>query len=310
MHKLVDIYNKNDYKTVHSLLLDNYDYDKFQKTINIMYDKNTIKDIYYLYYSGNNYDLNEFYNTYNYSNKNININDISFYKKGKTNYFSRGKELYENVTVYSQNGKKSTIGVLKNIKLEIDNGSTLTLDNEVLNCRNNECLIDKIYGGLHEIQYVNNDITYYGLLNIVKNEEKINISGLDSLVKINHKDELKTINEVDNKALLSGVYKIDTCYKKESCGNTKKSYIKIYPDKKIEVYIYNKFEVAGDYYYGIYNINGEYIIMSFNNHTYSAYDYDSKKTTNITTEINISKKYKIIDSKTIKNEDYMFRRLF
>lgn len=306
MNELLSIFNQDDFEYVYDHLFEKLDRDTYDNVIRVMYDKNALKDIYYLYYSNSDYDMNEFYNEYYYGDKNIILDDITFEKIGKTTLVKRSEILYKNISVVSRNGKRSTIGVLHNVSLEIDSGSVLSIDGKELECIGNQCILNKVYGGLHEIQYVNNNITYYGLLNIVSDDQVINISGLESLVKINHKDDLKSIQVQSNSVITPGIYRISKCYKSTGCGDKKKSYMMIYPDNTVEYYIYADFDQAGDYYKGSYFIDRNYFNMSFSGHTYSVYDYDYGSTTRINTEVETQMKYKIKDNKSIYNDDYLF----
>ena len=51
---------------------------------------------------------------------------------------------------------------------------------EKIECINSHCSIDKIYGGIYEIRYTSNGYEYYGLVNIYKDKQVIDITNIES----------------------------------------------------------------------------------------------------------------------------------
>ncbi len=304
--KMTYSFNSNDFEFVYDNLTDKLDKETYDRIISIMYDKSTLKDIYYLYYSKSDYNIGDFYKEFYFGDKNVSNSDISYNYDGKTNLFKRSKITYNYINVSNKNGSKSSVGIINNVTLNVDNNSELYLDGNKCECDSNKCIYKKIYGGIHEIKYVNNNITYYGLLNVVSNDSTINISTLDSLVRINEKTELKTVKDASLSTVKPGIYNMDRCYMSESCANKKKSYLYIFDDNKVEMYLYNSFEAAGNYFYGEWSIDEDNIIFKFDKHVYSLYDYDSREITNIDAEIDMTKKYQILDDETIKSDEYKF----
>lgn len=299
-------FNTNDFEYVYNNLTEKLDKDKYDRIISIMYDKSTLKDIYYLYYSRSEYNIADFYNEFYYGDKNVSSSDIDFNYNGKTTLFKKSIITYNYINVTNKNGSKSAIGIINNVTLNVDNGSELYIDNEKVECNDNKCYFDKIYGGIHEIRYVNNKITYYGLLNIVKNDSEINISTLNSLIRINGKTELKSVKDVSQGSIDVGIYGLSNCYLDDNCGNKKRSYLNIYEDNRVELYLYYSYEVAGSLLTGTWHIDGNNIIFEFTDHIYSLYDYDYKEVNKIETKVDITKKYKIINNRTINNNEYRF----
>ena len=301
-------FNKNDFDYVYDNLTEQLDRESFDDVINLMYDKNALKDIYYLYYSKSEYNIESFYDEFYFGDKNVDIEDIDFNYEGKTNLFKRSKITYNYINIENKAGNKSAIGVLNNITLEVDNGSELFIDGKKIEC-SDKCLIEKIYGGLHQIKYINNKMTYFGLLNIPKNDAEINISSLNSLIKTVDMNEVKPTKDVKaatNSVVKEGIYNIYYCYLDDGCGNKKKSYLKILPDNYIELYLYNNYEVAGNYFYGTYKIDEDILVLHLVKHDYVVYDYDYGQTDHVEVVIDAKRRYKILNDETIDGNDYRF----
>ena len=162
--------------------------NSFNYSVNLMFRKNKLKEIYNLYYS----DLNEddFINNYYYGN-NISLEDIEFIKDGKTNLFKRRTIEYASITIWSRSGNKSSFGVKNNLKLKVGDNSKITIDEVGCEIKNNTCIISYILGGLHTVKYKVEDVEYFGLLNVINNNSEIDISNLDSLVRINNDQEIE-----------------------------------------------------------------------------------------------------------------------
>ena len=183
----VDKFKQRNYDFVYERL-DNKDklkQEDFNRVIDLMYNKNTLEDIYNTYYKDSNIYNNsaEFINEYYYGNKRINIEDIEFLQVGKSSLFKRSKFYYKKINL-NNDYNSSALGVIDNITFNIDNNSTLIVDGKRLSCKDNKCLVDYIYLGLHEINYISNGFTYYGIVNISSNLRDINVNSLDNLVNV------------------------------------------------------------------------------------------------------------------------------
>ena len=72
------------------------------------------------------------------------------------------------------------------------------------------------------------------------------------------------------------------------------------------MYIYITLDVAGDTYYGNYEIKNGFLYLKFDRHVYRMHDYDTKQTTDIEGNLDIEMTFKIDNSSQISNYDYMF----
>lgn len=181
---LTDNFNSKKYDSIYENLYNKeLSKEDLIKSINFLYDKNKLTDIYNEYYQ-DTISLDDFLNKYYYGNNKINVDDIDFIKEGETNLFKRAKYYYDKINLISKGNYKTSIGVIEEITLTIEQNSSLKVDGKEINCSNGICLIDRIYGGIYEINYYSNGFTYYGLLNISASNELIDITNLDSLIKI------------------------------------------------------------------------------------------------------------------------------
>lgn len=183
--KLANLYNNQEYDYIYNNLDNNIlTFKEFMIPLNLMYDKTNLNDIYNKYYLKSNISQESFINEYYYNNNNIIPDDIEFIYEGKTNLIHRRKIKYSKIYVKNKKENTSTIGLLKNINLLIEEHGEIKIDNNYLTCTENKCNIEYIYGGLHEIIYTSNNNTYFGLLNITKDNDNIEISLINNLIKI------------------------------------------------------------------------------------------------------------------------------
>ena len=160
--KYLEEFNGRNYDYVYERLSnkDKLKIEDFNKVIDLMYNKNTLESIYNTYYRDSKIYNNstEFINEYFYGNRKISLDDIEYKQVGKSNLFKRS--------------------------FSIDNNSTLIIDNKRLSCVDNRCLVEYMFMGLHEVNYISNGFTYYGLVNVTSNVRDININSLDNLVNV------------------------------------------------------------------------------------------------------------------------------
>lgn len=308
----VDKFNVNDSRYLYNNFYNesNESYEDFMRPYQLMYDKNALKDIYYLYYKGKGLykDIDEFIKTFYYGNFKVAHNDVSFYSIGKTNLFERREIKYKNVKLYNEFKEFSSLGVINNIRLKIEDNSEIILDDKVLTCVDNECLVDNIFSGLHVIKYKSNNTDYYGIINLKIDNQEIEISLLDSLVKISDnevpiKDDIKPVNANLNK----GLYKLNVCYLDSGCPSKMKSYVRLYEDGKVDYYTYITLDIAGDTYNGTYTISGNFLVLHFDSHVYRMHDYDTKQYTDIEARVDMEMRFKIENSETISNDSFQFK---
>ena len=302
-----EIFNKGQYKEVYEELENDSDltYQDFSKVIKLMYDKGNLKNIYYLYYS-DEMSLDDFVGIFYYGNSKVASDDIVFKEEGITNLVERKDFSYKEINVENRDGYKSSLGLKRNIKFEVENNSTLILDDKELVCIDNECLVDSLFGGLHVIEYNSNDIDYYGIINVWEDKQIIKIAQENSLVKKNKADEEEVVKVIEDLNLNKGKYELKECYLSSGCPSKKKSYINLSENGEAIFYTYITLDQAGDYYKGTYLVEGEFLVLKFNNHIYTVFDYDTKQSTDIEADVDIEFRFKIEDNKTIKNSDYLF----
>ncbi len=308
-----DKFNLNDSKYIYDNMFNDSDltYDDFSVSYNLMYDKNNLKNIYYLYYKNSGYysNLEEFIKMYYYGEYKVSTNNIEYQEYGKTNLFRRKSIDYKLVSVSSIDGYKSSLGLLHNIIIKVEDNSEVVIDDKSINCVDNECLIDNIFGGLHIVKYKSNNIDYYGIVNLVKDKQEIDITNIDSLVKI-EKDviiELDFDEPVINANLNVGNYKLYECYLDDGCPSKTKSYVNLYEDGTVDYYTYITLDIAGDTYHGTYEISGNFLILKFASHIYRVHDYDTKEYTDIEARVDMEMRFKIDDENTIRNDSYKFK---
>lgn len=297
---------KEEYSFIYEhTLADGLTEEDFNTSISLMYDKSKLKNIYYLYYGNTIYNsIDDFIKTYYYGDRGVDKENIEYESIGHTSLIKRKKLYYKSINVTNRNNNTSSLGVKYNISFKIETGGTLKIDDNTLNCQEDTCSLEKIFGGIHELNYKSNGYTYYGLVNIDNSDTEIEITNLESLVKITTPETTETTKVKEN--INTGVYALDTCYLAYSCPVKNKSYLKIMDDNKVIQYTYISLDNAGDYYEGTYEISGGFVVMNFTSHIYQMFDYDTKQRTDIVGEGNITLRYQIIDENTIYNEKYKF----
>ena len=302
--------NDNAYDFVYQNIRDNkgLSLEEFYIPIKLMSDKERLKDIYYTYYNGGNYKtLDEFINTYYFAINDIKNNDILFETKGKTGLFNRKKLYYSSIKLKSSSGLETSLGIKSNVQLKIEGNSEILLDGKSVKCKDNLCKIDYVFGGLHEVKYVSNGYNYYGLLNISKNEEIIDITNLESLIKVNNILNNSFTESKSDYNLKIGKFKLSSCFLDSGCPSKSKSYINLRSDRTCELYTYITLDQAGDKYIGTYEISGNFLIMHFDSHTYKMFDYDTKQASDIFAEVDMDIRYKIESDYIISNDSYKFK---
>lgn len=281
--------------------------ENFDKTIELMTSLKELKKIYYLYYkNGDIYSLEDFLSIYYYGDYKINIDDVVFSSNGKTGLFKRKAIFYDEVYL-NNDVSNSTLGVLRSIQFNVEENSILKVDNNELSCDDGVCEVFKIFGGTHEILYTSNNYQYYGLVNISKDKQSIDVTNLDSLVRIDLiTDDSIVIDDNTDMKLEIGEYKLSKCYLDSGCPTAKKSYLKLHSDGSCEFYTYINLDKAGDYYKGYYKIENNFLVMNFDSHTYEVFDYDTKQSTDINGNVEIEMRYKIEDDNSLVNDSYRF----
>lgn len=243
-------FNNGDYNFVFDKMVGkgNLTYEQFTYSLDKLTDKERLNEIFDSYYKDSGiYNKEVFLDTYLYKLNNVVESDIKFSTNGKTNLFTRRAIFYDEIKI-TNNKSYTNIGVFNKISFKVEDKSILRVDNKELECINNVCITDKIYGGIHEISYVSNGYEYYALVNINKDKQSIEVTNLESLVKV---------REV-NVTLKHGRYLLTSC--NGFCPIINKSYLMINEDGTYYLYDYHK---DGQNYNasGKYNVNGNYITI-------------------------------------------------
>ena len=298
-----EIFNKKDYNYVYDYIIKDESLSKtdYENAIYIMLNQTEIERIYNEYYK-DIYSKDEFLNKFFFGNPNVTTKDIKFSSTGKTTYFKKRKLYYEYINLH--NGEETTkLGVISNISFTINDNTKLYLDDNLL-CDNTLCQVDKIYGGIHSIIYIKDNIKYYALINITEDNQIIDIEKLDNLVNIGLDKEEDEVHAIE---LKMGNYELTECYMAAYCPHKIISNLTLSSDNTCELFLDISITQAKDYYKGTYTINNNILELNFSSHTFSAMDYDNGhySTYEITTPTTIT--FKMLDSENIINGDYKFK---
>ena len=106
--KYLTEFNRNNHEFVYENLTDHTKLKKedYNKVIDLMYNKNTLENIYNTYYKGQRIFNNsaEFINEYYYGNQKIQLDDIEFAQEGKSTLFQRSKFYYKKIVMWWKKG--------------------------------------------------------------------------------------------------------------------------------------------------------------------------------------------------------------
>ena len=285
--------------------------EKFNKVLDLINDKKNLKNIYYLYYRNTNaIELDEFISKYYFGDSMILNDDVIYSENGKTGLFSRKAIFYKSINLTNSFGEKTSLGVKRNIEFLVESNSKLKIDNVELKCVENICKSSKMFGGLHEISYISNGYEYYGLVNINKDKQSVEITNLDNLVRIDLISDNNILvgnNDVSELDVLkTGKYSLNKCYLSFGCPSNKKSYILLNDDGTCKLYTYITLDQAGDLYNGTYIREGNFLVMNFSGHTYQVFDYDTKESTDINADVDMVIRYRI-DNNYLIGDSYRFK---
>ena len=295
-----DLYLKDkDYLTTKSL----------KNMTDLMFNKKNLENIYDRYYENTNkYSSKEdFINKYYYGTSTLTNKDIEFYINGKTDILSRriSKSIsYRIKNVYNEETK---IGVIKNIIFETLGDDSITIDGNTIECHN-KCAIKRMYSGVHSLEYSHAGFTYYSIVLIDTSNRTIRVNDLKNLVVISKDLDSTFFDEIKTKdqELKIGIYSLSKCNLSSGCPSTTYSYITLNKDNTCAFYTYITLDRAGDSYYGTYKKENGFLIMSFSGHTYSVFDYDTKKSTDISVDTDIKMTFRIDSNSKFSNQDYNF----
>ncbi len=310
-----DIFLENYNKDAWDFVYDNWEHkeeiekESFYNSMNIMYDKNFLRNIYDTYYKANSKMTFEmFSNQYYFGDSAITKNKIIFATEGKTNLINRKKFYYKNVNLENKNGYTTRLGIFHNIKLEVPNNGTINFDNQACELKENICEIPVVFGGLHKVLYSYNGIKYFALLNIYSDNMEVDVTTIDGLIKYIEGQSVKgvTVTNKEDAFVSKGSYRVSACYLPSSCPNSRESYLILNEDGTCTLYIYITLDVSRDTYNGTYRINEDFIYLSFDRHIYNVFDYDTKEADDIEVVTDMKMSFKIEDANNLKNDKYKF----
>ena len=134
----------------------------FQSIVNTMYNKLELQQIYKTYYANTDIykDMDSFVNEFYYGYGDKSKSNFEIVYSGKTSLFTRRKLLVKGIKVKSSLEKDSYLGKVKNLTFNIEDGASIKLDNIPVECKENICNIDYLFGGVHLIEYTSGDIIY------------------------------------------------------------------------------------------------------------------------------------------------------
>ncbi len=304
-------YNDGQYTFIYNNMADKdgLEEKEFTRIVNLMNDKKELKEKYYLYYGLSETKIDEFFDEYYFGDSKVGNDDITYTSNGKTGIFSRKAIFYDDINISNKKGNKVSLGVKRNIKFLVEDEAILFIDGKSISCDGGECLVRKMFGGLHEVQYTSNNIKYFAIVNVKDDEEEISITNLESLIKITESSlGFENPDDVEDAKIKIGTYRIDKCYieDKNFCASKRHSYLKLNKDGTVDEYLYLDFEIAAYKRRGTYRVDGNFLITQFDETTYNAYDYDTSSKSDIVTPIDMTMRFRIVNEKTLMDNSYMF----
>ena len=307
----LDNYNSNSWDYVYDHWYNNQEItkDQFYNSINIMYDQNLLRNIYDTYYKNNSkITFDVFNNQYYYGNSVIEKKNVLFETKGKTNLRNRKEFYFNKVNLENKYGYTTRLGIFKNIHILVPDGGSIIFDNEECVLNENVCTIPVLFGGLHKLLYNDNGAKYFTLINVYDDEMEFNVSNIENFVRYIGESQVKgaQVEKKENSFVNKGSYRVSACYLSSSCPNTRESYLILNEDGTCTLFIYITLDVSRDTYYGIYEINEDFIYLKFKSHVYNVFDYDTKEATDIEAETSMIMRFKIENANVISNEKYKF----
>lgn len=304
-------YNKDSWDFVydHWYQNDELTKEKFYNSINLMYDQNILRNIYDTYYKNNTMlSFDNFSNQYFYGSGVIDKNNIIFKTEKKTTLVSRKKFYYHTINLRNKGGYTTRLGIFHNLEINVPENGSISFDNEECELVDNKCNISVVFGGLHKVLYSHNGVKYFALLNVYSDDMIIDVTNIDGLVRYIGDNEVKGVTAVnqETKFVNKGSYRVSACYMPFSCPNTTHSYLVLNEDGTCLLFIYITLDVSRDTYTGTYFVDGGFLNMKFNHHTYNVFDYDTKEATDIENNTDMRMTFKIEDARNISNEKYKF----
>ena len=273
-NKVLEYYNSYDFDNLYYYMdiSDNKYMSKktYQSIINTMYNKLTLQQIYNDYYVDSNIykDMDSFVNEFYYGYGDKSKDSFVLKYKGKTTLFSRRKLIIEGIKVKSSSNENGFLGKIKNVTFNIEENASIKIDGIPIDCDNNVCNIDYMFGGVHLIEYTSGEFIYFSIYNIAKDNTIVNINNLKNLVSVNKKVTIeadnfdKVINDnINNKTLATGLYALVECKSKEGCPSYN-SYMSINVDGTLSYTRY--YGTTVNNYTGIYTFNNGFINIVFN----------------------------------------------
>ena len=311
---ILENFNSYKFDRVHQdLYLSDKEYlttKSLKNMTDLMFNKKNLESIYDNYYQNTNkYSSKEdFVNKYYYGSSPLTIKDIEFYNTGHTDILSRRISKSTSYKIQNVYKEQTHIGIIKNITFNTLSDDIIKIDDNTIEC-SNECKVNRMYSGVHSLEYYHEGFTFYSLVLIDTNNTRINVNSLKNLVPITNDVDNIVLDELvgTEKELNVGIYSLNKCNLSSGCPSTNYSYITLNKDKTCAFYTYITIDKAGDSYTGTYKKENGFLILEFSGHTYSAYDYDTKKSTDILVDTNIKMTFRIDSKTSFSNNDYEFK---
>ena len=176
-------FNSGSYEFVYDNLVgqENITKEEYDYSVSLMFKRTKLNDIHHKYYS--DMDINDFMDTYYYGGY-VNMDDLVLTFNGKTDLFNRRSLRYQKIKVNTISGNNSVFGVMKDIYLLVDSNTKLYVDDIECEMANRGCYYKYLLGGLHTIMYEKEDAKYFGIINIIKDNQEISINNLENLVVV------------------------------------------------------------------------------------------------------------------------------
>ena len=310
-------YNKNQLNTyIDNINNKKYDfiYSKYQNrdkitekdfysVINNSFDKDNLLNIYNTYYQ-NILEEKDFLDKFYYGDINIAKENVDFKTIGKTTYGSR-RELFINSIKYNKKDDYISLSLIKQINFITEKNTTINIDNNIdIECSKN-CKIENLLGGIHTIIIKQSNKEYFTILNINESNQEIDLMNLEQTVLIKEEKDNDKVTKYENISI--GTYYLKECYmeQKALCPTNSKSYLELNEDNTVYLHLYSAWEIAYTEYWGTFTIENNFLILNFDYHTYTPFDYDTRTYSTVEVNSPSTQKYKI-EGNNLIGDKYKF----
>ncbi len=281
----------------------------FTNMTDIMFNKKNLEKIYDNYYKNvNKYkSKEEFIKKYYYGYRELTEDDVDFYYQGKTSLFTRMKTKSLSYNVTNGNNEILKMGIIKNITFNTNDDTALIIDNNHIDC-NQTCSIDKIYSGIHTIEYIKNGYKFFTLYSITNNNASISLNNINTLIAISEEVDMNIFDDMDikNIDLNVGIFTLSKCVNDNfDCPRTIDSYIVLNTDKTFSFYKFNfSINESPNIFSGTYRIENSFLILNYQSYKYT--EVIDNKETEQTKLISKTETYNIYNRNKFYNDQMEF----